>query len=197
MSLFIVFCGLDGAGNTTQSKLLAEFLKSRGHDVLLTKEPTNNPIGQIIRAVLQKKMKTSPIALQILFTADRAHHLHSEIEPALAEGKIVISDRYMFSTFAFGGLDIDMEFLKQINSKFRAPDITFIIDVLPEIALKRIKSSRRGEPEFFEDVEKSKNVRKNYMKLRNHFPNVHVIDGNRPIEDVAADVQKTVLNALK
>ena len=195
MSLFIVFEGLDGAGNSTQSMLLAEFLKGRGKDVLLTKEPTENPIGKIIRDVLQKKMKTSPVALQILFTADRGHHLHSEIEPALEQGKVVISDRYMFSTMAFGGLGADMEFLKHINSKFRVPDITFIIDVPPEVAIKRI-SSRQGDVELFEEAEKLEKTRKNYLKLKDQFPNVHVIDGDRPIEAVAAEVQKIVLEKI-
>jgi dTMP kinase len=197
MSLFVVFEGIDGSGNTTQSKLLAEFLRGRVYDVLLTKEPTNNVIGKIIRDVLQKKVKTSPLALQMLFVADRAYHLHTEIEPALEEGRVVISDRYMLSTMAFGGINVDMDFLKQLNSKFRVPDITFILDVPPEIALRRIKSSRPGEPELFEELEKSKRVYANYMKLKDQFPNVFVINGNRVKEAVAAEVQKIVLSKLK
>jgi len=197
MSLFIVFEGIDGSGNSTQSTILAEFLRGRVYDVLLTKEPTNGAIGKVIRDVLQKRVRTSPLALQMLFVADRAYHLQTEIEPALEEGKVVISDRYMFSTTAFGGLDVDMDFLKQINSKFRVPDITFILDVKPEIALQRIKRSRSGELELFEELEKSKRVYANYMKLKDQFPNVHVIDGNRPVAEVAADVRKIVLSKLK
>ena len=197
MSLFVVFCGIDGAGNSTQSKLLAEFLRGRGYNVLLTKEPTESSIGKIIRSMLQKKMKTSPVALQLLFTADRAHHLYSEIEPALKEEKIVISDRYMFSTIAFGGLDVDTDFLKQINSKFRIPDITFIIDVPSEVSLERIKKSRSSELELFEEIEKSKRIRENYLQLKDQFPNVNIINGDRPIEAVAAEIQKIVLGKLK
>ncbi len=195
--MFIVFEGLDGAGNTTQSRLLAEFLKGRGHDALLTKEPTQNPIGKIIRDVLQHRLKTSPLALQLLFVTDRAHHFYSVIDPALKKGQIVVSDRYMFSTFAFGGLGVDEELLKELNEKFRIPDLTFIIDVPAEVAMERIKSSRKGKPEFFEDVDKFKGIRANYLKLKDQFPNVHVIDGNRPIEAVAADVQKIVLEKLE
>ena len=204
MSLFIVFEGCDGSGNTTQSKLLAEFLRGRVYDVLLTKEPTNGAIGKVIRDVLQKKVKTSPLALQMFFVADRAYHLQTEIEPALEEGKIVISDRYMFSTMAFGGLDVDMDFLKQINSKFRVPDITFVIDASPEVAMERIRKREAAKQksglvklEHFEELEKLRRVRENYLKIAKLYPNVHVVDGNRPIEAVAAEVQKIVLGKLK
>jgi dTMP kinase len=195
VSLFIVFEGLDGAGNTTQSKLLAAFLKKRGHNLLLTKEPTQNPIGKIIRSVLQKRMETSPVALQVLFTADRGHHLHDVIEPALERGKTVISDRYMFSTMAFGGIDVDIDFLKRINSQYRVPDITFIMDVPVEVAMERI-NSRSSESEFFEETSKLEKVRENYLSLKDDFPNIHVIDGTRTINQVAADVQRIVLSKL-
>jgi dTMP kinase len=109
----------------------------------------------------------------------------------------VISDRYALSTMAFGGLDIDIGFLKEINSKFRVPDLTFIIDVPPEVCMERIRESRKSEPELFEELEKSKRIRANYMKLKDQFPDVHVIDGNRPVEQVAADVQKIVTSELK
>jgi len=115
----------------------------------------------------------------------------------LKEGKIVICDRYIFSTLSFGALDIDMEFLKTINAKFRVPDITFIIDVPPEVCLKRIGKSRFNHFELFEEKEKLEKIRANFLALKDHFPNVHVIDGNRPIEVVASDVQKIVLNELK
>ena len=196
MGLFIVFEGVDGAGNTTQSKLLAAFLKKRGEKVLLTKEPTNKPIGKVIRSVLRKQMKTSPVALQLLFTADRGHHLHSVIEPALRAGKTVISDRYMFSTMAFGGIDADIAFLKQINSKYRVPDLTFIHDVPAEVAMKRI-GSRSRESEFFEEAAKLRKVRTNYLNLKGEFPNVHVIDGTRAIEKVATEIQEIVVKNLK
>ena len=197
MSLFIVFEGLDGSGLSTQSELLKSFLTKRGYDVLLTKEQTIGFIGGIIKSILRKEISTSPLALQLLFTADRAHHLHAEIEPALKDGKIVISDRYLFSTLAFGGLDIDMEFLKQINSKFRIPDITFILDVPPEVCLERIGKSRLNHFELFEEKEKFEKIRANYMSLKNSFPNMYVINGNRSIEAVAKDVQKIVLEKLK
>jgi dTMP kinase len=106
--MFIAFEGLDGSGSSTQSRILAEKLEAKGHKVLLTKEPTKDtPIGGLIREVLQRKLPATPEGLQFLFSADRAEHLKRDIEPALANGKVVITDRYMFSTIAYGALDIE------------------------------------------------------------------------------------------
>src|SRR3989344_8642736 len=104
---FIVFEGLDGSGLSTQSFELRNFLMKQGHQVVLTKEQTDGLIGGLIKSCLKKEWKTSLLTLQLLFTADRAHHISNEIEPSLAEGKFVISDRYFFSTIAFGGLQIE------------------------------------------------------------------------------------------
>jgi len=190
---FIVFEGLDGSGLSTQALMLKEFLSKKGKKVILTKEQTDNAIGGLIKSFLKKHFETSPLALQFLFVADRAYHLDKEIEPALKEGKIIISDRYLFSTLAFGALDIDMEFLKTINSKFRKPDLTFIIDCSPEICLKRI-SGERFHAELFEEKEKLEKVRKNYLSLKDYFPNTYIIDGdrNRTKEEVFDDIKKIV-----
>lgn len=186
--LFIVFEGTDGSGLTTQAALLAEFLQKRGKQIMLTKEPTNNYIGQLIRIILKKEQKASPLALQLLFSADRAHHLATEIEPALAAGKTVICDRYILSTLAFGTADgNDLEFLKKINERFRVPDATFVIDVPPDVAIERIKKSR-GEFELFEEKQKFEKIRANYLKLKNLWPNIFIIDGNRPRDVVFQDV---------
>lgn len=203
MSLFIVFEGIDGSGQTTQSNLLADFLKSKGRDVVLTKEPTNDGIGSKIRDVLQKRASATPLELQRMFVADREQHLESVIEPALAAGKDVVTDRYMFSTMAFGGIDVDIDFLRRMNSKFRVPDITFVIDASPEVAMERIRKREAANQksglvklEHFEELDKLKRVRENYLKIAKLYPNVHVINGDRPIEAVAAEVQKIVLSRL-
>jgi len=174
---FIAFEGLDGSGLSTQAEMLRNYLQKRGYEVVLTKEQSNGLIGGLIKSGLKGEWKVSPLALQLLFTADRAQHIEREIMPALEKGKIVISDRYVLSTLAFGSMDIDMDFLKLINSKFIKPDITFIIDTDPEICIERIKKSR-FHAELFEDLEKMEKVRENYRKLQNHFPNTFVINGN-------------------
>jgi dTMP kinase len=196
MSLFIAFEGLDGAGLSTQSNLLKNFLREKGYEVILTKEQTDAAIGGLIRSILKKEFSASLLTLQLLFTADRAHHLQTEIEPALKQGKIVITDRYLFSTIAFGALEIDFEFLKMINSKFRLPDITIFLDASPEVCRERLKKDRL-QLQLFEDVEKAKKVRENYLKLQNEFPNFFVVDAYRSVEKVAKDVQKIVLAKLK
>ncbi len=113
---FIAFGGLDGAGSTTQAEKLTQYLKERGEKVHLTKEPTNNLIGGMIRGQLTKEWRTGPECLQLLFTADRAHHLEKEVLPLLKQGITVITDRYFFSSVAFGSLEIeDREWLQIFN----------------------------------------------------------------------------------
>ena len=197
---FYAMEGLDGSGNTTQSKLLAGFLKSEGRDVVLTKEPTEGYVGRRIRDVLQKRASATPLELQQMFVADRREHLAALVEPALKSGKTVITDRYMFSTLAFGGIDVDMELLRRMNSGFRVPDLTFVIDVPAEVSMERMKGRLKDKGtklELFEETEKLRRVRENYLKIAKLYPNVHVIDGNRPIEVVAADIREIVLSAMK
>ncbi|MFH1841540.1 MAG: dTMP kinase, partial [Candidatus Nealsonbacteria bacterium] len=114
---FIVFEGLDGSGQTTQANLLKDFLEEKGKEVVLTKEPTkNSEAGRRIREILDEKEKLDPIDLQRLFIQDRREHLDNLIIPSLKEGKTVISDRYFFSTIAFGASDgVDRNWLIEAN----------------------------------------------------------------------------------
>jgi len=192
---FFVFEGIDGAGLTTQAQLLESYLKKRGFSVLLTKEPTNGLIGGLIRAALKNEWKTSNQALQLLFSADRAHHLDVEILPALKKGKVVISDRYFFSTIAYGMLTLEKEWLKQLNSKFLLPDAVFVLDLPVEIALKRIASARLGY-ELFEERKKLEKVRKNFLLLAKEYKNCYVIDASKPIEEVNRKVVEIVEKLL-
>ena len=193
--IFIVIEGLDGAGSTTQVSKLAEYIKQRGFRVLTTKEPTNNIIGGLIRGQLTKDWHTDQDCLQLLFAADRAHHLEKEINPALLNDYVVISDRYFFSTIAYGSLDADYEWLKKLNEKFRFPDLYFIIDTVPEVCIERMKKSRY-QLELFEDLEKLKKVRENFLRLSKEYKNVYVIDGNKLIEDVFDDIKIIVKQKL-
>lgn len=195
--MFIVFEGLDGSGQSTQAGLLRDYLAEKGKRTVLTKEQTDGIIGGFIKSCLKKEWKVSPITLQLLFTADRAHHLDKEIEPSLSEGKIIISDRYFFSTFAFGGLAVDVNYLKEINSQFRKPDLTFFLDVPPEICLERIYHSRVSHLELFEEKSKMEQVRQNYLALAKEYKNFRVIYGNRPKDEVFAEIRKIVDEKLK
>ncbi len=194
--VLIVLEGTDGAGLSTQTALLAEHLRSKGEAVILTKEPTSSHIGNLIRSALKREWKPSPRALQLLFAADRAHHLENEIEPALRANKIVISDRYILSSLAFGSIDVDQEFLKQINSKFRKPDLTFIIDTPPRICLERINRTRENI-ELFEERDRLEQVREKYLSLRNYFKNTFIVDGYRENEKVSEDILDVVERSIK
>ncbi|MBS3054597.1 MAG: dTMP kinase [Candidatus Aenigmarchaeota archaeon] len=154
---------------------------------LLTKEPTDGLIGGLIKSCLRHEWKTSSLALQMLFAADRAHHLDKEIEPALKDGKIVISDRYILSTYAFGSVDVSLEIIKKINSTFRKPDLTFFVDTQPEICMERIGKSRQ-HIELFEEIGKLKKIRENYLSLLREFPNSHIVNGNRKMEEIHKEI---------
>lgn len=193
--ILIVIEGLDGAGLSTQAALLAGYLRDKNEKVILTKEPTSSPIGNLVRSALKHEWKSSPLALQLLFAADRENHLQNEIEPALRENKIVISDRYILSSLAFGSVDVDQEFLKQINSKFRKPDLTFIIDTPPRVCLERINKARE-KLELFEEEKKLEKVREKCLSLRNYFKNTSIMDGDREKENVSKDIQEVIEKAL-
>ncbi|MBN2087619.1 dTMP kinase [Candidatus Peregrinibacteria bacterium] len=179
--MFIAFEGLDGAGTTTHSKHLAERLEAEGHSVLLTNEPTGSePIGTLIRDVLQHKYEISAESLQLLFSADRADHLKNKILPALAEDKIVITDRYFFSTLAYGGLSVDVDWLKEVSKNFPIPDLTILCECDTDTCLNRIGG--RGEtPELFEKREKLIKIGKNYHELSEEYPNFYLLDSSRSI----------------
>ncbi len=193
---FIVFEGIDGAGLSTQSLRLREHLASKGLKTVLTKEQTDSLIGGLIKSCLRKEWITDALTLQLLFAADRQHHLKTEIEPALKEGRHVICDRYVLSTLAYGGLEIGMDFPKEINSKFRGPDMVFILDVSPEVSIERI-SGNRQHIELFEQKELLEKVRKNYLSLKHYYPNTHVIDGDRRIEEVFLDIKAIADKSIK
>lgn len=186
--MFIAFEGLDGSGSSTQSRLLTERLQRGGAPCLLTKEPTSDtPIGRMIREVLQHKWGASAEGLQLLFSADRAEHLKNTIEPALQAGQTVITDRYLFSTLAYGGMDVDMEWLKTLNQNFRLPDITFLFKLAPEVCIERI-ADRGSDFELFEKTDKLSRIWANYEKIAGEYPNIQVIDAGKTIEEIAEEI---------
>lgn len=187
--LFIVFEGLDGAGQDTQITLLEKHLRSRGEKVYITSEPSHNLIGGLIRSLLRAHWKLSNTGIQLLYCADRAHHLEQEILPIQEKGHHVISGRYFFSTIAFGSIDNDPKWLATLNEKFPDPDITIFLKVPPKECMRRITGSRPNK-ELFEKEKKLQKVYKTYLRLvtDKKYKNVYVVDGTRSIETVAADI---------
>ncbi len=187
---FIVFEGLDGSGHTTQAKLLEDFFLNKGYKVILTNEPTlESKAGRTIRKVLNKELKIEARALQKLFVQDRKEHLEKVIIPALKEKRVVICDRYFFSTVAYGTADgLDLEWLIEINNQFLLPDITFILKVRPEICVERIEG-RGEEKTIFEKKEKLEIVWKVYQTFPGRFPNIYIIDGEKSINETSEQIK--------
>jgi dTMP kinase len=147
---FLVLEGIDGSGTTTQAKRVGERLRARGHRVVDTREPSPGPIGTLTRSLLTAGAAASvgPEALALLFAADRLEHLAREIEPALAEGALVLCDRYVVSSWVYQSLDCELAWVQTINRCARWPDLTFVFDLPAELALARVAARRAtsGEP---------------------------------------------------
>jgi dTMP kinase len=149
--LFVVLEGIDGSGTTTQLHRLAEHLGSEGYTVHTTAEPSTWPVGLFIRDVLEKRKSISPKGLALAFATDRLDHLTQEIEPRLQAGTIVLADRYVLSSLAYQSLGAPMDWLLSINSQARAPDLSILLRVSPEVAAKR--RAKRNTPEEIFDAD--------------------------------------------
>jgi len=191
---FIAFEGLDGSGQSTQAEKLQNWINNgklilRQVGAHLTKEPTNNIIGGLIRGQLTNDWKTRPECLQLLFAADRANHLEKEIIPLLEKGITVVIDRYALSTIAYGAVEIkDREWLVEINKPFILPDLTFLIKVSPKVCLERIRKSR-FHLELFEKEQSLLSVWQNYEEFAEKFENVHIINGEKTVEEVFEEIK--------
>ena len=203
-SAFISFEGIDGSGKTTQLELLAEQLRTEGHQVLLTREPGGSPGAEEIRTlVLQGDPdRWSAETELLLFTAARRDHLERTILPALAAGKIVLCDRFADSTRMYQGLSrgdlrqaVDTLHALMIGTE---PDLTVLIDINPALGLRRAKS-RHGTEERFEDFGESlqARMRQGFLTLAAEQPHrIRVVDGDRSIKDVAQDISNLVQSFL-
>jgi len=161
---------------------------------MYTTEPSPGDIGKFIRTHILQRKRRVPIAVEaLLFAVDRVDHLERRIKPALEEGKIVVSDRYVYSSLAYqGAAGLDLNWIQEINRSVVTPDLAIYIDVPPEVVVKRIKRKRS----VMEKLEVQRKVRDVYMKFVKDGRLVRV-DGNRPRDEVARDILTTVLNFLK
>jgi dTMP kinase len=190
-ALFLVFEGIDGSGKGTQSKMLSKWLMEKGYDVFLTSEPTDGKIGKIIRESL-KKDGLDPVIESLLFAADRKQHT-IEISAELKRNRLVICDRYFYSSIAYQGAHgIDLKWIKTINKFALKPDFHLILDVKPEIALERV-NSRGGKTDYFEKLELLKRVREIYLNQDDAL----VVDASRSVEEVQREIRAVVLRFLR
>ena len=196
--VFIVIDGIDGSGKSEIVKMLHNYLfsKSKNYRILITREPTNGKYGKQIRRMLrnEKDPESSSRKLVNLFIKDRAEHLKNTIEPFLKASKrhelnIVLCDRYYYSTIAFQGAQgLNIKGMIQKNKQFRKPDISFILDVEPSVALERIEYRQK---EKFEQLEFMKRIRRNFLKMPKLVnDNIKIIDASKPLKRVFESIKK-------
>jgi len=164
MPRFVVFEGIDGSGKSTQARMLAQRLEQKGIPVLLTAEPSDGPVGAVIRSLTSRP---DPEEEARLFTEDRRDHVQRVIVPALNAGRIVICDRYVYSSAAYQGAR-GMDPAAVINDNFSfalRPDVTFLLDLPVDLALSRIKAGRHAGFSFFEVREELEKVAGIYQSL--------------------------------
>jgi len=192
--VFICLEGIDASGKSTQARLLVRNLRSRGFNAIYTTEPSKGEVGSFIRQyVLQRKRRVPAVVEALLFAVDRVDHVESEIEPALESGKIVVSDRYVYSSLAYqGAAGLDINWIKQINSMALPPDLAIYIDAPPEVVVKRMRRRRS----VMETLENQRRVREVYMQMVREERLV-LVDGNRPASEVARNILAMVLKRLK
>lgn len=187
---FIDIEGLDGSGASTQVKLVAKALRKERIKPYLTKEPTKGPIGKLVRSALEGQWNSLPPAsVQLLFAADRGKHLNEEIIPLLEKGKMIITDRYAWSSIAFGSVYLSKEWLLDLNRDFILPDLTIFIEVSPEVCLERLTRERKGV-ELFEEEEHLTQTWDTYHWLAQKFwwAQIAVVDGERKKEEITEEI---------
>ncbi|MDR1997412.1 MAG: dTMP kinase [Candidatus Margulisbacteria bacterium] len=192
--MFITFEGPDGSGKTTQSRLLHTELLRQGHAVVWTREPGGTEAGRQIRQMLleDRTFQLSAETELFLFAADRAQHIAEVIKPALADGKIVLCDRYIDSTTAYqaGGRGFAAEFIAGLNKYSTGglvPDLTFLLDIPANVGLKRATRQKTDKFEQ-ESLDFHQKVRQKYLELAQNEPRFVLLDGAKPREVIFQEI---------
>jgi dTMP kinase len=189
---FVVFEGLDGSGKTTQMARIQKRLTCMGINAVATCEPTDGPVGILIRQMLAGRIVTDPRTLAALFAADRTDHLvtpDTGVKALMEKGRTVLCDRYYFSSYAYHAKDMDLEWvitLNAVNAQILKPDLTLFIDVAPNTCLERIRAGRT-HLDLFEKIDILTRVRDNYFAAFERLKDqetVKVVDGNASEDEV-------------
>ncbi|MCI5639817.1 MAG: dTMP kinase [Lachnospiraceae bacterium] len=197
---FFVFEGIDGSGKSTQIRLLKEKIEELGVRCMETKEPTDGPIGSLVHQCMTGRTSADEYSIAALFAADRLDHLLNESDGLcgkIQDGITVLSDRFIFSTYAYQSVNIPLEWLIQMNSQateILRPDCHIFIDVDPEVAMERITAGR-FHTERYETTEQLTKVRSRYYQLFDRFQgqeSVLIVDGNQSVDDIAKDIWQYV-----
>lgn len=201
--LFITVEGTDGSGKTTQINLMEDYLKNRGYQIVLTREPGGTRISEEIRTMVldNRNSDMGYITEMLLYASSRAQLVFQVIRPAIEAGKIVICDRFIDSSFVYQGFGrgIDFNIISAVNKAAIdgiEPDITFFFDLEPEIALKRRKEATTADRIENEEIDFHKRVYNGYMKLISMYPDrIRQIEASRNVEDIFSEVRNH-LNVL-
>jgi dTMP kinase len=197
---FVVFEGLDGSGKTTQMARINQRLNGLGIPAVTTCEPTDGPVGSMIRQMLSGRITIDPRTLAALFAADRTDHLvtpETGVAALVKKGNTVLCDRYYFSSYAYHARDMDLAWiitLNAVNAQILKPDLTLFIDVDPETCLERIKAGRK-RLDMFEKIDILTQVRDNYFAAFERLKdqeNVVVVDGNASQDAVEQSIWQQV-----
>ncbi|PIS29531.1 dTMP kinase [Candidatus Saganbacteria bacterium CG08_land_8_20_14_0_20_45_16] len=202
--MFITFEGVEGCGKTTHIKLLKEFLEEQGRNAILTREPGGTYLGKQLRQLLLDPQSVIDETTEVyLFAADRVDHLNKIILPALAEGRIVLCDRYVDSTLAYqvGGRSLPEDFVRYLNmvsSKGQMPDLTILLDVTAEVGLARAGEQRVADRFESEKKEFHQRVRNKYLEIAKNEPErVRIVSTDEAsIEEVQEDIRDIVEGRL-
>jgi dTMP kinase len=209
---FIVFEGLDGSGQTTQANLLTKWImEKRSQSAYYTKEPSDGPIGLMLRLFLSRRLYCAPdngngnprrpdeTTMALCFAADRADHIHNEISPKLKDGVHVIADRYYHSSLAYQSVEAELAWIREINRNIIRPDLTLFLDVPPAICMKRMQS--RWKVELYEDLDNLEKVRNNFLltieNSKVEGERIEVINGHQSPKDVHRDIVQAVKNYFR
>jgi dTMP kinase len=196
----IVIEGLDGAGTTTQVRRVVQHLTAQGKPAHGTREPSDGPVGRLIREMLTgghaiEGEKLSQGTFGLLFAADRLDHMQREVEPKLAAGVTVISDRWYHSSLAYQGTGADRDWIAMINTRARRPDLTIFLAVRPEVAAQRRAAARRKE-ELFEDLRMQQEVDAGYRatiaELLAAGERIETLDGEQSEDEVFAAILRLI-----
>ena len=182
--------GIDGCGKSTQCKLLMEKFQKENENVVILKEPTDGKYGQKLWEMLKGQREATTEEILDLFVKDRREHVDEKIKPALDDGKIVLMDRYYYSTIAYqAAAGIDVERIRKDNEFAPKPDIVLIFDLPVDLAMERVRG--HSVADAFEKEEHLEKVRKAYLNLEDD-PLVRIIDSTRTPEDIFAEVWNLV-----
>ena len=190
--VFICIEGLDGCGKTTQAKLLAKKLR-KSHNAVYTAEPSRGKIGTYIRkSYLYGEKRLSSVLEALLFAADRIEHVENEVIPALNEGRLVISDRYVYSSLAYqGAAGLSLDWIEKVNEHALQPDLAVFIDVNPETVMNSLKPKKS----VMETLDTQKKVREIYLKFVEDG-RLTRINGDKSEKEVAKEVYEVVMKFL-